>query len=432
MWLALGLLAVLVGIAGAMPLWYGAYRWAAVVSIGAGIALLFGAVRLAARDSPRQHAREERRLDTLEKAGAGSMGEYEIRRGRVTRWPTIITILFGVPPLIFLAINDWQFAATFLVFSAMVSLVAWIVAWSLGAGVIATLTPSGIAIRGEEISWQEIASLDLHFLPHIETGQLVIRLLQPRAPRTFAARLSAWLSAGVSDSEIVVSLARSKEPAGVVFHLAQMRWESAIGSRRAHDALERERDERAREARTWRRFTAAEKMRTVWIAAGMFVLFGFAIHGVHADFRVSGTWLAVSLPLAAAIGVWGAVALLRSRLLLRTRSGQGAPNYIALFCIISVSFGAMIGSTFARSWPDLLTRSAGREAARDVPYDKSGYRGEKGCRHPLSLRLDTGRPHRWCTQPAAFAALPDEGTLRVELRQSWLGVHIVRVSTLED
>jgi hypothetical protein len=34
----------------------------------------------------------------------------------------------------------------------------------------------------------------------------------------------------------------------------------------------------------------------------------------------------------------------------------------------------------------------------------------------------------YCVEPAAYAALPASGTLRAELRETWFGQYLVRVS----
>ncbi len=431
LWMVFGLLAGVAGLGATVKLLESPRPWLAALSAGAGLALFFWAISQSTKANWRETARQQDRSAELETTHSATE-DFVVRRRSVTRWPTIISLLCAAPVLIFCGMREWEMAIAFLMFASIVLLITWTIAWLLGSGVIATLTPTGIVLRGREISWHDIASLDLHFLPRIETGQLVIRLARPIEPRTLRERLSSSLSAGHSDQEIGVSLARSKEPPGAVLHLAQLRWERAIGTRRVDAAHVRQVAEQVHETRTWKQFSAAEKARFLWVGAGMFALLGFAVHGAYADFRASTAWYIASLVLSAGLSVWGCVATLRSRTWVRTRNRQGTPRYIALFFLVSLTLGVSIWSTIGQSWPDLATRKFGREVMRDVPYDKSGYRGRGKCPFPLDPRLDESWPYRFCANEAAYASLPAAGTLRLELRQSWFGVHIVSVSTIEN
>jgi hypothetical protein len=91
----------------------------------------------------------------------------------------------------------------------------------------------------------------------------------------------------------------------------------------------------------------------------------------------------------------------------------------------------VIWATLGRALPDVHARTWGTPSTSDVQYDKRGRPSSENCEYPLRIHLKDA-PYRFCASPEAFASLPDEGKLGVELRETWFGVHIARVSTVED
>ena len=429
LWVGIGMFAAVAGLFGALKFVENDLLLFALLSAVAGAGVAVWSVSRSKKADSDAAAHAEDRAADLQERGAGT--DVVIRRKPVRKWPTIITVLFILPAIVFFAMGDWPFATMFLMFGSTVSLIAWLIAWWLGSGTIATLTSTGIVLGRDEIPWSAISGMDLHFLPRIETGQLQIRLLHARAPRTAGERINSTLSGGRSDREIVVSLARSSEPAATVFAIAKNRWEAAIGERKARDLRIEEFRTREDAQRKWKDFSAEEKGRSLFAGVAIVAVAGFAVHGVAADFRVSDAWLGWSVALSTALTVWGCVALMRSGALISARNGPTTPSYLASFLLVSLIVGGTILMAIGRSWPDLATQAWGREVSREVSYDKTGFRDAKRCPFPLALHLDgESRTYRFCTQEAAFAALPAEGTLSVRLRETWFGVHIVSLSTI--
>ena len=427
---AIGGIGVAGGIAGSFPLFHGGHPWLGVMSVGIGIAVLFGASALAGRADWRKAERDQERADALEATDRATRESFELRRKKSRVWPTIITALFVAPALIFFALGDVIIAQVFLLFSFAVSLIAWSAAWWLGRGTIATLTSTGIVIGGEEIPWQDVSTIDLTIVPKAETGLLVLALSRPRIARTAGQRINSWLSRGMSDREIVVSLARSVEEPAVVRQLVESRWQDAIGQQRAAAARHRQLAETLREGRTWSQFSRAEKSRSLKAAFAIFAVLGLTLFGISTDFEVSDRWSDLSLGAACVLTIAGVLKLVRSRVFVSLRNRQGTATYIVLFLLLSSMVCVMFWSIIGLALPDMFTRAFGRTEAVVVSYDKHRFRGTDACPYPIGLNLHADRPYRFCAAPDEFVALPEHGTVRLDLRSSRFGVHIVDVSTI--
>jgi hypothetical protein len=426
---AIGGIGVAGGIAGSFPLFHGGHPWLGVICVGIGIGVLFGASALAGRADGRKAERDQERADALEASDRATSENFELRRKTSRVWPAIVTALFVAPALIFFALGDAIIAQVFLLFAFAASLIAWSAAWWLGRGTIATLTSTGIVIRGEEIPWQDVAGIDLTIVPKVETGLLVLALRHPRTARTPGQRLNSWLSRGMSDREIVVSLARSAEEPGVVRQLVESRWEGAIGQERAAAARHRQIAETIRAGRTWKQFSREEKSRSLKVAFAIFAVLALTLFGITADFEVSDRWSDVSLGAACVLTIAGVAKLVRSRVFASLRNRQGTATYIVLFLMLSSMVCVMLWAIIGLALPDVFTRTLGRAEVVVVSYDKHRFPGSEGCPYPLGINLDPDRPYRFCAAPDEFAALPERGTVRLDLRSSRFGVHIVSVST---
>jgi hypothetical protein len=424
-----GIACVVAGFFLAGHFWQATRAWASLLVIASSIVGFLFCISRVVREQGRTRVREADRFRALESDESATRGHYEIRRAPVRRWPTIITLLCAVPPIVFLLMGDVEIAAVFLLFSSTIALVSWLVAWAMGTGLIATLTPTGIRHRNRDIRWDEIQAIGLAFLPKIETGQLTVRLARARVPITLGERINSTLSGGHSDREIVISLARSAEPAEVIHRLVQRRWEDAVGARRASEAYSIEAAERAHAARRWPEFTAREKRRTLFVFGCVMAVVIFGVHGVVSDFRPSPAWFDASLVVSGALTLAGVVKLLRSRVLISARNQQGTPSYIALFLLFGVFGGILVWGTIGWSWGSLATRAVGVDDSRMVTYAKKRER-RKRCRHRVALQIDERWPLTVCVDKPTDVALPPRGTVRIQLRESWFGVHIVSVSTV--
>jgi hypothetical protein len=327
--------------------------------------------------------------------------------------------------------GDAEIATVFLFCAAVISLVAWLIAWWMGSGTIATLTTAGVVLPEGEIPWNDIASLDLFFVPKIGTGKVTLRLTRPRLPKTLGERINSTLSRGASDREIVVSLARSDEPPAVVVELMRDRWRNSLGAGRTAAAESAQLSRLMRASRTWGQFSAEEKRRSLRIGGIIVAIFVAGFYGLIAEFRLSERWFTTSLVLSGLLTAVGAIMLIRANVFVSLRNQQGTPSYIAVFLILCVAAWTVIWGTLGRALPDIHARTLGTPSTSDVRYDKRGRPSSEHCEYPFLLHLKDA-PYRFCGAPGAFASLPDEGKVRVELRETWFGVHIVSVSTIGD
>jgi hypothetical protein len=428
LWSVLALAGVLAGVFIVAWLANGPRPWLAVIAAALGLGWLFFAISRAARSSLKQHSRNEARVEALE-AGATALGEFEIERKAGLVWPSILTLLFAAPAAIFFLMGKGPRGMIFLLLGLVISSIAWLVAWWAGRGVIATLTSNGIKVRGEEIAWSGVESLDVSFLPRIETGQLVIRLKYPQTPHTMRARIDSSLSAGESDRQIVLSLARARENPAVIFELAQSRWKNAVGERRAQAAQDERFAEAVRANRKFGQLLPAEKRQSTITTVAILTPLLFAVHGMYAEFIPSRTWLLTSIVIAAVLAVWGSLAIIRARKNLPHHGTAGTPSFLALFLGFTMLIGTMAGLCFAKSLPDILTRHIGSLETRLVDSQKLPHRDNRGC-DKIRLYFDDGDTHTYCASSSQYANLPKAGKLRIELRKSWFGIHIASLSTI--
>lgn len=429
LWSVLALAGVLGGVFGAAVLSNGPRPWFGVIPLVLAVGWVFFAISRSARASLKQHSHNQERVDALE-AGATAYGEFDIRRKAGLTWPTIITLLVATPAVIFFLMGDSPAGRMFLMLGSVISALAWFAAWRSGRSIIATLTATGIRLRDDEIAWSGVESLDLRFLPRIETGQLVIRLKDARMPRSLRARIDSRLSAGQSDRQIVLSLARVREDPSVIFELAQSRWRSAVGERRAHAALEERFAEAAHANRKFGQLSPAEKRRSTITTVAMLTSMVFAVHGMYAEFIPSRTWFLSSIVATALLAISGSLAIIRARTSFLYNRTMGAPSHLALFLGFAMLIGMFAGLCFAKSLPDLLTRNIGKADTRVVDSRKLPHRNAKGCDTEIMLYFDDGATHTYCASPSQHANFPDAGKLRIELRESWFGIHIVSLSTI--
>ncbi|MBC8028427.1 MAG: hypothetical protein H7Y89_20730 [Steroidobacteraceae bacterium] len=430
LWSVFGVLTIFAGIFVTLQLLERGHLALGALAAVSAVAVFILAISLSTKADRRAAARVEERIDEMVTSGPAT-GEFAIRRKAPWTWPILITILFSTPAAIFLVMGDVEIATTFLFVSAVFSLVAWLIAWWMGSGTIATLTTSGVVLPAGEISWRDIASIDLFIVPKVETGRITLRLTRPRAPRTLGERINSSLSRGTSDREIVVSLARSEEAPAVVLELMRDRWRRALGDGRVAAAESAQLARMMRESRTWKQFSAEEKTRSLRIGGIILAILVMSIYGVHADFRMSERWFTLSLTLSGVLTAVGAFMLIRASVFVSLRNQQGTPSYIAVFLILCVLGWMVIWSALGRALPDVHARNWGEPSSPDVRYDKRRFRSTEHCEYPLGIHLNDN-PYRFCAMPGAFASLPDEGKIRVELRESWFGVHIVSVSTIEN
>jgi hypothetical protein len=428
MWSVAGMLAIVAGFIATMHFVEDDRVALGALSAGIAIAVFLWTISRSTKADWLAAAQVEERIDELATA-ALSRAEFVIRRKAPRTWPIVITILFFAPAAIFFAMGDSEIAAVFLLFAAVISSVTWLIAWWMGSGTIATLTASGIALRTGEIAWDDIASIDVFIVPKVETGMLTLRLTRPRPPQTLGQRINSTLSRGTSDREIVVSLARSEEPPAVVLSLVRDRWRDALGPGRAAAAESAQLARMVRASRTWNQFSVEEKARSLKIGGVILAILVACVYGVSADFRMSERWFAASLAGSGFLTAVGAFKLIRANVFVSLRNQQGTPSYIAVFLMLCVAGWMVFWVVLGRSLPDLFARQWGTPSIPEVRYDKRRLRSEDDCHYPLSIYLP-GDPYRFCVTPAAFASLPDEGKLRVELRETWFGVHIDGFETL--
>jgi hypothetical protein len=155
----------------------------------------------------------------------------------------------------------------------------------------------------------------------------------------------------------------------------------------------------------------------------------FAVHGMYAEFIPSRTWFLTSMVVAAVLAVWGSLAIIRQRRNFLHHGTMGAPGYLALFLGFAMLIGMLACLCLAKSVPDILTRNIGSAETGLVDSQKLPHRDNRGC-DEIRLYFDDGATHTYCASPSQFANFPDAGKLRIELRKSWFGVHIVSLSTI--
>jgi hypothetical protein len=430
MWRALAWLAAIAGLVASQQLLEAGQLAMGALSAGIAVAVSIFAMSRSMKADGRAAARVEERIDEMT-SPAHASEELAIRRKPPWTWPIVITILFSAPAAIFLAMGDAEIATVFLFCAAVISLVAWLIAWWMGSGTIATLTGSGIVLPAGEIPWIDIASIDLFFVPKVGIGKVTLRLTRPRAATTLGERINSTLSRGASDREIVVSLARSDEPPAVVLELMTDRWRNALGAGRTAAAESAQLSRLMRESRTWAQFSPGEKRRSLRIGGIIIAIVVAGFYGLVADFRLSEPWFTASLVVSGVTTAVGAVMLIRASVFVSLRNQQGTPSYLAIFLILCVAGWMTIWGALGWALPDIHARALGTPSTADVRYDKRGHPSTEHCEYPLRVHLKDS-PYRFCAAREAFASLPDEGKVRVELRETRFGVHIVGVSTIGD
>jgi hypothetical protein len=429
-WFVAGMVAILGGGFATLKLLEVGQLAFGALAAAAAVAAFFLSISRATKADWRAAARIDERIDEVA-SSAHATEEFVVRRKAPRTMPLLITILCAAPAVIFLAMGAAEIATMFLLFAGVVSLVTWLIAWWIGSGTIAKLTTSGVVLPSGEIPWDDIASIDLFIVPKVETGMITLRLTRPRAPRTLGQRINSTLSRGASDREIVFSLARSEEESPVILEIMRDRWRQALGAGRAAAAESAQLARMMRDSRTWKQFSPEEKRRSLRTGGIILAILVASVYAAITEFRLSERWFTMSLVLSGVVTAVGAVLLIRANVFVSLRNQQGTPSYLAVFLMLCVGAWITIWATLGRTLPDLHARAWGTPSTSDVSYDKRGRPPSENCEYPLRIHLKDG-PHRFCAAREAFAKLPDEGKLRVELRETWFGVHIGRVSTVED